>query len=63
MLQRLRRRDPPRRIQNRHLADQIPEPSINKMPCRKRFPGFRRVEGAREGDKTLKEWVFLADLL
>ncbi|KFX93612.1 hypothetical protein V490_04765 [Pseudogymnoascus sp. VKM F-3557] len=61
MLQRLRRSDTPRRIQDRHPAFQISEFRINKMPRGKRLPGLRRIKGARKLDEAPLEWI-LADL-
>lgn len=63
MLQRLRRHYPPRWIQNRHPAYQIPETRINKMPRRKRVPGLHRIKGARDLDEAVVERVLFANPL
>jgi len=63
MLQRLLRRDPPRRIQVCHPTYKVTELRVYKVPIFERLSGVRLVEAPREGNKAFKEWVLLADPL
>lgn len=63
VLQRLPRRDPPRRIHASHLADEISELRVHLLPPPKRQPRVLLAESTEEVLETLDERVIVSSVI
>lgn len=63
VLQRLPRRDPPRRIHAGHLADEIPELGFHLLPPPKGQPRVFLAESTEEVLETLDEGVIVSSVI
>lgn len=62
VLQGLPRRDPPRRIEDRHLGQEVLEVLISESPYRYRRPRVRGLESIRNLDDAIHERVVAAEV-